>query len=111
MEAIVVLVPAPDFKSGGGRGDTSSAGSIPVRFRQTEFGFADSAVTCLAQNHTGTTISDFLWTLGVASVRREDATELEHDRFEPPRSVAAAATARSPKPGSESRFTRASKKE
>ena len=33
MEAIVVLVPAPDFKSGGGRGDTSSAGSIPVRFR------------------------------------------------------------------------------
>ena len=38
-EAIVVLVPAPDFKSGGGRGDTSSAGSIPVRFRQTQFGF------------------------------------------------------------------------
>ena len=38
MEAIVVLVPAPDFKSGGGRGDTSSAGSIPVRFRQTGFG-------------------------------------------------------------------------
>jgi hypothetical protein len=59
-EAIVVLVPAPDFKSGGGRGDTSSAGSIPVRFRQTEFGFADSEVSCPAQNHTGTTISDFL---------------------------------------------------
>ena len=33
MEAIVVLVPAPDFKSGGGCGDTSPAGSIPVRFR------------------------------------------------------------------------------
>ena len=32
-EAIVVLVPAPDFKSGGGCGDTSPAGSIPVRFR------------------------------------------------------------------------------
>ena len=79
-EAIVVLVPAPDFKSGGGRGDTSSAGSIPVRFRQTEFGFADSEVPYLAQNHTGSTISDFLWTLCVAAVRREDATELEHDR-------------------------------
>ena len=34
-EAIVVLVPAPDFKSGGGCGDTSPAGSIPVRFRQS----------------------------------------------------------------------------
>lgn len=32
-EAFVVLVPAPDFKSGGGRGDAPSAGSIPVRFR------------------------------------------------------------------------------
>jgi hypothetical protein len=33
-EAFVALVPAPDFKSGGSRGDTASAGSIPVRFRQ-----------------------------------------------------------------------------
>ena len=75
-EAIVVLVPAPDFKSGGGRGDTSSAGSIPVRFRQTEFGFATQK--CRASPRT--TISDFLSTLCVAAVWREDATELEHDR-------------------------------
>ena len=34
-EAFPVLVPGPDFKSGGGRGDTASAGSIPVRFRQS----------------------------------------------------------------------------
>jgi len=33
-EAIVTLVRATDFKSGGGCGDTASAGSIPVRFRQ-----------------------------------------------------------------------------
>ena len=33
MEASAALVPVPDFKSGGGRGDTSPAGSIPVRFR------------------------------------------------------------------------------
>jgi hypothetical protein len=33
MEAFLRLVPGPDFKSGGGRGDTSPAGSIPVRFR------------------------------------------------------------------------------
>ncbi len=32
-EAFLRLVPGPDFKSGGGRGDTSPAGSIPVRFR------------------------------------------------------------------------------
>ena len=32
-----MLVPAPDFKSGGGCGDTSPAGSIPVRFRQALF--------------------------------------------------------------------------
>jgi hypothetical protein len=32
-EASVALVPAPDFKSGGSRGDTAPAGSIPVRFR------------------------------------------------------------------------------
>jgi len=32
-EAIVTLVRATDFKSGGGCGDTASAGSIPVRFR------------------------------------------------------------------------------
>ncbi len=51
MEAIVVLVPAPDFKSGGGRGDTSSAGSIPVRFRQTGFGFAAPRTRCTASNH------------------------------------------------------------
>ena len=34
MEAFLRLVPGPDFKSGGGCGDTSPAGSIPVRFRQ-----------------------------------------------------------------------------
>ena len=34
QEAIAVLVLAPDFKSGGGCGNTSPAGSIPVRFRQ-----------------------------------------------------------------------------
>lgn len=39
-EAIVTLVRATDFKSGGGCGDTASAGSIPVRFRH--FGFAAS---------------------------------------------------------------------
>jgi ribosomal subunit interface protein len=33
-EAFAALVRAPDFKSGGGRGDTSPAGSIPVRFRR-----------------------------------------------------------------------------
>jgi hypothetical protein len=33
MEAFLRLVPGPDFKSGGGCGDTSPAGSIPVRFR------------------------------------------------------------------------------
>jgi len=33
-EAFLRLVPGPDFKSGGGCGDTSPAGSIPVRFRQ-----------------------------------------------------------------------------
>ena len=60
MEAIVVLVPAPDFKSGGGRGDTSSAGSIPVRFRQTEFGFRHFEVPYPARNHTGTAISSFV---------------------------------------------------
>jgi len=32
-EAFRALVPRPDFKSGGDRGDTVSAGSIPVRFR------------------------------------------------------------------------------
>ncbi len=32
-EAIATLVRASDFKSDGGRGDTSPAGSIPVRFR------------------------------------------------------------------------------
>ena len=59
MEAIVVLVPAPDFKSGGGRGDTSSAGSIPVRFRQTGFGFKHLPVPQPLRIHTGTTISYF----------------------------------------------------
>ncbi len=34
MEAFALLVRATDFKSDGGRGDTSPAGSIPVRFRQ-----------------------------------------------------------------------------
>jgi ribosome-associated translation inhibitor RaiA len=33
-EAFAGLVPVPDFKSGGGRGDTVPAGSIPVRFRR-----------------------------------------------------------------------------
>ncbi len=36
VEAFPRLVPGPDFKSGGGRGDTASAGSIPVRFRRLE---------------------------------------------------------------------------
>jgi len=35
-EAIVTLVRATDFKSGGGCGDTASAGSIPVRFRHLD---------------------------------------------------------------------------
>ena len=34
MEAFLRLVPGPVFKTGGGRGNTSPAGSIPVRFRQ-----------------------------------------------------------------------------
>ena len=42
VEAFVALVPAPDFKSGGSRGDTASAGSIPVRFRQNSF--ADAGI-------------------------------------------------------------------
>ncbi len=33
-EAFAALVRALDFKSSGGRGDTSPAGSIPVRFRR-----------------------------------------------------------------------------
>ena len=88
-EAIVVLVPAPDFKSGGGRGDTSSAGSIPVRFRQTEFGFVEPEVPCLAQNHTGTTISDFfLDTLRRRSVeRRRHGTGARRLRTPPPPEV------------------------
>ena len=36
-EAIVTLVRATDFKSVGGCGNTTSAGSIPVRFRHTGF--------------------------------------------------------------------------
>ena len=49
MEAYVALVPAPDFKSGGSRGDTASAGSIPVRFRQDCFSGAGSEpIGCLS---------------------------------------------------------------
>ena len=47
-EAIVTLVRATDFKSVGGCGDTASAGSIPVRFRQ--FGCQDAPLPSLAQN-------------------------------------------------------------
>jgi ribosome-associated translation inhibitor RaiA len=43
-EAFRVLVPRPDFKSGGNRGDTASAGSIPVRFRHTTNGGAMTQV-------------------------------------------------------------------
>ncbi len=47
-EAIATLVRAADFKSVGGCGDTTSAGSIPVRFRHTDF--EDTPLPSLARS-------------------------------------------------------------